>query len=74
MRDVCPAWIAVAGYDPLHDEGVAYAAKLRAAGVTARLADYPTMIHDFFKMGRFIHAVAGAHADAIAALREAFQT
>jgi len=42
--------------------------------VAATLADYPTMIHDFFKMGRFIHAVAGAHADAIAALREAFHT
>jgi len=74
VRNVCPAWIAVAGYDPLHDEGVAYAAKLRGAGVAATLADYPTMIHDFFKMGRFIHAVAGAHADAIAALREAFHT
>lgn len=69
---VCPAWIAVAGYDPLHDEGVAYAAKLEAAGVSATLADYPTMIHDFFKLGRFIGAVAGAHAEAIAALRRAF--
>ncbi|WP_066738042.1 alpha/beta hydrolase [Cupriavidus sp. D384] len=74
VRGVCPAWIAVAGYDPMHDEGVAYAAKLQAAGVAATLADYPTMIHDFFKMGRFIHAVTGAHADAIAALQEAFQT
>lgn len=74
VRGVCPAWIAVAGYDPLHDEGVAYAAKLQAAGVKATLADYPTMIHDFFKLGRFIHAVAGAHADAVAALREAFDS
>lgn len=74
VRGVCPAWIAVAGYDPMHDEGVAYAGKLQASGVAATLADYPTMIHDFFKMGRFIHAVAGAHADAVAALRGAFQT
>ncbi len=72
VRDCCPAWIAVAGYDPMHDEGVAYAAKLEAAGVAAGLADYPTMIHDFFKLGRFIGAVAGAHADATAALRRAF--
>jgi len=72
VEGVCPAWIAVAGYDPLHDEGVAYAEKLRAASVDATLVDYPTMIHDFFKLGRFIHAVAGAHADAIAALRGAF--
>lgn len=70
----CPAWIAVAGFDPLHDEGVAYADKLRAAGVTTTLASYPGMIHDFFKMGRFIPAVAGAHNDAVAALRHAFGT
>ncbi len=72
VRGVCPAWIAVAGHDPLHDEGVAYAAKLREAGVAATLADYPGMIHDFFKLGRFVPAVAGAHADAVAALRAAF--
>ncbi|AOY99721.1 alpha/beta hydrolase [Cupriavidus sp. USMAHM13] len=68
----CPAWIAVAGYDPLHDEGVAYAAKLRAAGVPAELAEYPGMIHDFFKLGRFVPAVGQAHDDAVAALRGAF--
>ncbi|GLC93466.1 alpha/beta hydrolase [Cupriavidus sp. TA19] len=72
VRNVCPAWIAVAGYDPLHDEGVAYGAKLRAAGVPATLANYPGMIHDFFKLGRFVPAVAQAHADAVAALRTAF--
>lgn len=72
VRGCCPAWIAVAGYDPLHDEGVAYAAKLRAAGVPAQVADYQGMIHDFFKLGRFVPAVAGAHGDAVAALRAAF--
>jgi len=74
VRGVCPAWIAVAGYDPLRDEGRAYAAKLEAAGVPATLADYPSMIHDFFKLGRFVPAVAQAHADANGALRTAFQT
>jgi acetyl esterase len=70
----CPAWIAVAGYDPLHDEGVAYAAKLQAAGVPAALASYPGMIHDFFKLGRFVPAVAKAHDDAVDALCQAFGT
>jgi len=74
VRGCCPAWIAVAGYDPLHDEGVAYAHKLRAAGVAATLARYPGMIHDFFKIGRFVPAVAQGHADAVAALRTAFGT
>jgi len=68
----CPAWIAVAGYDPLYDEGVAYARKLEAAGVPVTLADYPSLIHDFFKLGRFVPAVAQAHDDAVAALRQAF--
>lgn len=72
VRGCCPAWIAVAGYDPLHDEGVAYAAKLQAAGVRTTLVDYATMIHDFFKLGRFVPAVAPAQADAVAALRAAF--
>jgi acetyl esterase len=70
----CPAWIAVAGYDPLHDEGVAYAARLNAAGVAAEVASYPGMIHDFFKMGRFVPGVVKAHADAVSALRRAFGT
>ena len=46
-----PASIAVAGFDPLHDEGVAYAEKLRAAGVETTLRDWPDMIHGFLAMG-----------------------
>ncbi|MGY8526851.1 alpha/beta hydrolase [Paracidovorax citrulli] len=74
VRGVCPAWIAVAGYDPLHDEGVAYARKLEQAGIAAELARYPGMVHDFFKLGRFVPAVAQAHDDAVNALRRAFGT
>ncbi|MBY4945205.1 alpha/beta hydrolase [Cupriavidus respiraculi] len=74
VQGCCPAWIAVAGYDPLHDEGVAYAGKLQRAGVAAALASYPGMIHDFFKLGRFVPAVAKAHDDAIGALCQAFGT
>ncbi|WP_345814087.1 alpha/beta hydrolase [Paraburkholderia sp. PREW-6R] len=69
---LAPAWIAVAEYDPLSDEGVAYAAKLRAAGNRVTLVRYPGMIHEFFKMGGFVPEVAHAHADAAAALRAAF--
>jgi len=69
---LAPAWIAVAEFDPLHDEGVAYAHKLREAGNSVELVDYPGMIHEFFKMRRYVPEVSAAHADAVAALRRAF--
>ena len=69
---LAPAWIATAEYDPLSDEGAAYADKLRAAGNVVTLQRYAGMIHEFFKMGGFVPEVANAHADAAAALRAAF--
>ena len=72
LSGVAPAWIATAEYDPLSDEGDAYAEKLRAAGNAATLRRYPGMIHEFFKMGGYVPEVAEAHADAAAALRAAF--
>jgi acetyl esterase len=72
FRGVAPAWIAIAEYDPLVDEGTTYADKLRAARNTVTLARYDGMIHEFFKMGGYVPEVAQAHADAAAALRAAF--
>ncbi|WP_027798738.1 alpha/beta hydrolase [Paraburkholderia dilworthii] len=69
---LAPAWIATAEYDPLSDEGDAYAAKLRSYGNEVTLRRYPGMIHEFFKMGGFVPDVAHAHAEAAAALRAAF--
>jgi acetyl esterase len=72
FQGVAPTWIATAQYDPLSDEGAAYAEKLRAAGNTVTLKTYAGMIHEFFKMGGFVPDVAEAHAEAAAALRDAF--
>jgi acetyl esterase len=72
FNGLAPAWIATAEYDPLSDEGDAYAEKLRAAGNQVTLKRYPGMIHEFFKMGGFVPDVAEAHQDAAAALRAAF--
>jgi acetyl esterase len=69
---LAPAWIATAQYDPLCDEGYAYAQKLRAAGNAVTYRCYAGMIHEFFKMGGFVPEVARAHAEAAAALRTAF--
>ncbi|NPT41591.1 alpha/beta hydrolase fold domain-containing protein [Paraburkholderia sp. 1N] len=72
FSSLAPAWIATAEYDPLSDEGDAYAEKLRTAGNQVTLKRYPGMIHEFFKMGGFVPDVAQAHQDAAAALRAAF--
>ena len=37
----------LAGFDPLHDEGMQYVEKLRDAGVKVELKDYSDMVHDF---------------------------
>lgn len=44
------AIIVLAGCDPLHDEGLAYARALNAAGVDVALHDHPGMAHGFFTL------------------------
>ncbi len=68
-----PAFVQVAGYDPLRDEGVAYAARLREAGVPVQMIEYPTMIHGFLRMGRVVSIAQVAMDDIAAALRRAFR-
>ncbi|TAK92052.1 MAG: alpha/beta hydrolase [Burkholderiaceae bacterium] len=68
-----PAWIAVAEYDPLIDEGIAYAHKLEHAGVLVALKNYRGMVHAFFSMGGALETARQAHADAAQALRQAFE-
>ena len=72
VEGVAPAWIGLAECDPLVDEGVDYADKLRAAGVPVDLEIYRGVTHEFIKMGRAIPEALQAHADAAAALRRAF--
>jgi len=66
------AYIVTAGFDPLKDEGKAYADKLNHAGVAAVYIDYPSMIHGFFGMSAVLPQARQAIADAAAALRKAY--
>lgn len=49
-----PALVVTGGYDPLRDQGEAYARKLEAAGVRVVYHCYGGMIHGFWNMGRVL--------------------
>ncbi|WP_422086687.1 alpha/beta hydrolase [Variovorax sp.] len=70
---VAPAWIGLAECDAVVDEGLAYADKLRAAGVPVDLEIYRGVIHEFIKMGRAIPEALKAQDDAARAIKEALQ-
>lgn len=72
LDDVAPAWIGLAECDPLTDEGVMYADRLRHAGVPVALEIYAGMVHGFINFGRAIPQALTAHNDAARALRRAF--
>lgn len=72
VDDVAPAWVGLAECDPLVDEGVMYADKLRTAGVAVDLEIYRGVTHEFIKMGRILPEARQAHADAAAALHRVF--
>jgi acetyl esterase len=68
-----PAYLIVDEADVLRDEGEAYAARLRAAGVAVTTVRYDGITHDFMMLNppSGTHATRAAVAQAIAVLRDA---
>jgi acetyl esterase len=73
LEGVAPAVLLLAECDPLVDEGLAYADRLRAAGVEVTLELARGMTHDFIKMGRVLGEARHAQALLGTTLRKAFE-
>jgi acetyl esterase len=69
-----PAFVITAEYDPLRDEGEAYAARLSEEGVSTILKRYDGVTHGFFGMPALLEKSKVAIQDAAAALRNAIGT
>jgi acetyl esterase/lipase len=70
LRGAAPAIVATAGYDPLVDEGDAYAARLQGAGVPVRHRRYPSLIHGFVSLAGAVRAARAALDELSADIRE----
>jgi acetyl esterase len=69
LRGLPPAYVATAGFDPLRDEGEAYALRMREAGVAVALRRHPGLIHSFANLTAVSRTSRGAMLEAAGALR-----
>ncbi|MCV6964891.1 lipase [Mycobacterium intermedium] len=71
LADLPPAYIAVAGHDPLRDDGLRYAELLAAAGVPVEAHNAETLVHGYVGYAGVVPAATAATDRALAALRVA---
>jgi acetyl esterase len=64
-----PAYLAIAGFDPLRDEGELYAQRLREAGVRVALHCHPGLVHTFANLTAICPSARSAMLEAAGALR-----
>jgi acetyl esterase/lipase len=69
LSDLPAAYIATAGFDPLRDEGEAYARQLREAGVQVALRRHPDLVHTFANLTAICPSARTAMTEAAGALR-----
>ena len=63
LSELAPAYVSLAEYDPLFDEGQAYAQRLQASGTDVTLRVEQGLTHDFLRMGGISSRVAGIYAE-----------
>lgn len=72
-EDLAPAIITVAGFDPLYDEGLRYAEKLRAAGVPVTLLEHDDLTHAWVTMTGAVPPAREAMDETCAKVRKALK-
>ena len=71
LTGLAPAYIAVAGHDPLRDDGVRYGELLSAAGVPVEVDDARSLVHGYLGYAGIVPAATEAVARGLDALRAA---
>lgn len=72
LKGLPPAYVLTAGMDPLRDEGEAFAAKLKEAGVPVTAKRFEGQIHGFITMGRIVQDAHVAIREIAGELKKAF--
>jgi len=62
LQALAPAYVSLAEYDPLFDEGLAYAERLGATGTAVTLDIQHGLTHDFLRMSGISEAIPGVYA------------
>lgn len=62
LGPLAPAYVSLAEYDPLYDEGLAYARLLEATGTAVTLDVQEGLTHDFLRMNGICSGIAGVYA------------
>ena len=63
LSNLPPAFVFTAEYDPLKDEGKAYAKRLKEAGNQVKFTEYPNVIHGFINMPKISKESLMAYSD-----------
>ncbi len=73
LSNMPPTFIITAEFDPLKDEGIAYAHRLKQAGVEVRHTDYTGLVHAFFNMPKLHKSCLRAYEEIKEVLQPIFR-
>ena len=73
LSNLAPAYIAVCEYDPLRDEGIAYAARLTEFGTSVKLSNWQGQIHLLMQLAPVTDDGHSLLEEVVLALKTAFE-